>query len=634
LIAVSFDPSGRTDEALLSRALAPLAAEITRHAALRLAHAGPVTAAAAGPVRCLLEGELFNRAELSRALEVSPQTPAAELVALAFGAWDLAMFARLRGTFAIAVWDAERGRGVLATDHFAVRPWYVARVQGTLLAATSMRALQQMLPGRPQPDPIRVITWLAGAFVRGGPETFATGVERLAGAHAILFEDGRATTRRWWQPVYREPLSAPRAELVEHTRAALGEAMRSRTPSGETTGVMLSGGFDSSAVVGVAASETESPGRLRTYSAVFPNDAEVDESSRVRDLVTARGLASDLIAVRPVGIFRLALEHQRDWGIPPLGPGYLLERPLLERAKQDGAQGILDGQGGDELFGFSPYLIADRVRRGHFRAALQLLASLPDQVGLPPRGALADCVREYAVRPLLPKRIERALRLRGDPTRHMPAWLRRDQINLFLQTEDHLAWKQDGDGPLWWRYRAHILTAERGGLSEYIGHRGRDLGLQMRPPLLDVDLVDLSLQLPPELAYGGINRSFARDSVAGDLPDSVRLAATKSNLQTFHHRTLSGHDLAPIRLLLEDPDARIYQYVDRSWMLKRLQAPPAVGQAGWTYWGLATWVSITAEIALRSLEDPEFAQSFIDAHEPPGVDYAEVDLAAAGSERG
>ena len=75
-----------------------------------------------------------------------------------------------------------------------------------------------------------------------------------------------------------------------------------------------------------------------------------------------------------MGHIRLALEYQRDWGIPSGGPGYLLERPLLERAARDGALGILDGQGGDELFGFSPYLIADRARHGKLRAAVQLLA--------------------------------------------------------------------------------------------------------------------------------------------------------------------------------------------------------------------------------------------------------------------
>jgi asparagine synthase (glutamine-hydrolysing) len=575
-----------------------------------------VALAVVGPTTCLLEGELFNRGELSRALGTSPQTPAAELVALAFGAWDLEALARLRGIFAIALWDGERSRGVFATDQFGVRPWYVRRIAGTLLAATSMGALLRMLPSAPEADPAGAISWLAPIF-GAGPATLARGVERLPGAHAVLIADGRVRIDRWWQPIYREPLRASRPELVERLRAALGASVRSRLPSAETTGVILSGGFDSAAVTGVAASESEEPGQLRTYSAGFPAFPDIDESSRVRDLVAARALPSYLLDVRAAGLVRLALEYQRDWGIPVDGPGCLLERPLLERAAQDGVRGILDGQGGDELFGFDPYLIADRVRRGRLRGALHLLANLPDRSGLPSRGALRSLVSEYAVRPLLPAGLERRLRLRGDTTRHLPPWLRADRLQLFLHSEVRLDWKQASEGPLWWRHRCYLLTSARAGLTEYIGHRGRDLPLQMRPPLLDVDLVELALQIPPQLAYGGINRSLARDAVAADLPDSVRLAARKSNLLGFYHQTLGGADLAPIRTLLQPADARIYEYVDRGRMLELLAHQPPLGQPGWTDWSLPIWSAVTGEIALRSLEDGDFCQSFIDAHDPP-----------------
>ena len=200
--------------------------------------------------------------------------------------------------------------------------------------------------------------------------------------------------------VYTEPLRASREQLAEQLRATFGDAVRSRIPVNEITGVILSGGFDSSAVTGVAATESAAPDQLRTYSAGFPEDPAMDESSRVRELVSDRGLRNRLLRVEPAGIVRLVLEFQRDWGIPPLGPGYLLERPLLELAAADGVRGILDGQGGDELFGFSPYLMADRVRAGRLRSALRLLASLPDHPGGPPRAAVRHILAEYAIRPV------------------------------------------------------------------------------------------------------------------------------------------------------------------------------------------------------------------------------------------
>ena len=93
---------------------------------------------------------------------------------------------------------------------------------------------------------------------------------------------------------------------------------------------------------------------LRTYSAGFPDDPELDESARVRDLVAARELPNYLLHVRPVGSVRLALEYQRDWGIPSGGPGYLLERPLLERAAQDGVAGCSTGRVAMSCLAFAP----------------------------------------------------------------------------------------------------------------------------------------------------------------------------------------------------------------------------------------------------------------------------------------
>jgi asparagine synthetase B (glutamine-hydrolysing) len=624
LIAVSFDPRGRGDETALQASLAPLAAQLTVGDAFRAAHAAPAHSAQAGAVLCLLEGDVINRSELCETLGVSHATQAAAVVALAFATWGVEGFARLRGTFAIAVWDRVRQRGALVTDHCGVQPWYLQRSSRRVLAATSMRSLVRMLPSAPPPDPIRTMGWLASQFPSGA-ETFARGVECLAGGHAVVIAGDVATLRRWWHPVYRDPLRASRDELVARFRGVLHAAVRDRLSRDLPTGVILSGGFDSSAVTGVAASENAARGNLRTYSAGFPDDAEIDESARVDALVDARGLPGHLIRPEPQGTLRVALEYQRDWGIPCAGPGYLLERPLLERAAREGTDVILDGQGGDEVFGFSPYLIADRARRGDLRAAHALLSHLPDQDRRASGHDLRYQLREYVVRPLLPAQLERRLRARGDATRHLPPWLRRDRLDLFLAADTRQAWKQTGEGPLWWRHRLYLMTNARSGLAEYIGHRGRDLALRMRPPLFDVNLTELALRIPPELGFGGVNRALARDSVAGDVPDSVRLAARKSDLQPFYHRALSGADLASIRLLLEPADARVYEYVDRARTLELLAGPaPAVGDPGWRRWSVAIWPSVTAEIALRSLEDERFAQRFIEVHEPPAPAHTEI----------
>jgi asparagine synthase (glutamine-hydrolysing) len=472
-----------------------------------------------------------------------------------------------------------------------------------------MHDVLALAPRRPQANRAYALTWIGSVWSH--PEAgFADGITKLCGAHAVILDAGRATRRRYWHPTYRPPLTETPPVLSAMLRDELGRVIRRRVPDEGTPGVILSGGFDSSAVAGTLA--TEAPDRVvRNYSAVFPGD-EIDESDRVNALVAARGMHSTQMYVHPTGVIRRAAEFQRAWGIPVAGPGYVLERVLLERAAQDGVSGVFDGQGGDEVFGFSPYLAGDRIRRGRALAALRLLRSFPDQ-DAPPRHVVRYLARLYGAHGALPYGLQRRIRSRGDRARHLPRWIRRELADEFFEAYDPYAWKRTEDGPLWWSYLTDMLTTarDRSGHSEYIGTRGRDLGLSMRLPLLDPDLAEFVVRLPPELGFGGMNRWLARDSVRGDVPDEVRLAPTKSNLRSYYHGALAGPDLPAIRRLLADRDARVREYADPQAVDELIERPPAIGERGWGAWSAPIWRMATAEIALRSLEDPRFPDAFL-----------------------
>ena len=142
----------------------------------------------------------------------------------AFRSWDIAALERLRGTFAIALWDTDRRRGVLATDHFALRPWYVAPKDRALLAATSMRALVRMLPteARTRPDHGRHVARRRPCAGRGDVRSRGRAPRRcprhrLRGRPRL---DPALVAAR-----YQEPLRASRTELAEQLRASLGDAI-------------------------------------------------------------------------------------------------------------------------------------------------------------------------------------------------------------------------------------------------------------------------------------------------------------------------------------------------------------------------------------------------------------------------
>ena len=173
----------------------------------------------------------------------------------------------------------------------------------------------------------------------------------------------------------------------------------------EPAGTILSGGVDSSVVLATATGLEPRPS-MRAYSTVFPEWPWADESKRIAATTSALGVPSARFAVRPQGALRLALEQLRDTGTVPGGPGGLVERPGVRQAAADGVRVLLDGQGGDEVFGRSPYLLADTLRRADLRGAARVIRALLPHRG--PRRSKSDrrygfcwssvCARRWGVR--------------------------------------------------------------------------------------------------------------------------------------------------------------------------------------------------------------------------------------------
>src|SRR5205085_10478214 len=108
--------------------------------------------------------------------------------------------------------------------------------------------------------------------------------------------------------------------------------------------------------------------------------------------------------------------------------------------------------------------------------------------------------------------------------------------------------------------RAFLLTADRHaiGVGDYTRRRALLAGLKARPPLLDPDLVECLLRIPPHLGFDPVfNRVLIRQALAGRVPDSIRLGTVKSHLGPFFYDAVAGPDLAPIRRALGRPGLEI-----------------------------------------------------------------------------
>jgi asparagine synthase (glutamine-hydrolysing) len=567
------EPGGRVDAKRLRRALPD--AELVEDGPFALACAAP---GRAGGVCAAIAGR-------ARGID-DPQA-----LAKAYARWREGLLDRVRGPFALAVWDRDSRRGLLAQDQLGGRSLFTYVDGRRLVFATEVKVLLALLGRRPGPDELALAYHLVEHSVPDGRMLYE-GVRRLGGGRLLELSDSGHVERRHWAPQYQAPLGAPRAELARRLRdelaAAVGDAA---TPD---AALLLSGGLDSSAVAAAA----REPG-LRAISAVFPGEPELGETTWAAQVAEQRGMPLITVPVEDREPLEAAEEYLRAWDLPLPVPGFIVEQPLVAEAGRLGAHVVLDGQGGDELFGAAHFLIADRVRRLRPLSAWRLSRRHPWLGTSPPLRHVWQVFTSVGVHGALPPGLHERVRRSRPVERYVPSWLRPGLAELYRDTEDPWRWKRL-DGPRWWASLADTLTRgrERADLADYLRRRARMAGVEARSPLLDLGLVDLVLRLPPETNFDPVtSRALVREALDGSLPPAVLARRDKRDFAPFYHRTLqSSGSLARIRGLLDERSAAVGAYVDLGRVRRELlDQPPSVGAPGWRAWAVHVWNIATAE---------------------------------------
>ena len=258
-----------------------------------LAHGDQPIANEDGSVVVVQNGELYNYRELAHELRRAGHRFATEcdteVHVHGFEEWGLGLFERLRGMFAVAIWDARAQRLVLARDRFGIKPLYYRHVDGELSFASELDALPQ---GEIDLDALDAFLTFNSI---PGPLSIFKEIRKLLPGHVLTWQGGAVALERYARPGPLEPRhDDDEAELVEECRARLRDSVRAHLIADVPVGVLLSGGVDSGALAALAAEETGDP--LRTFSIGF-------EESSFDELEGARLVAEQLVA---------ALARERD----------------------------------------------------------------------------------------------------------------------------------------------------------------------------------------------------------------------------------------------------------------------------------------------------------------------------------
>lgn len=317
-------------------------------------------------------GEVFNHPEIKPRLEaegVQYRTRSdTETVLHLFERHGVGCLERMRGMFALAIWDTRERSLFLARDRFGVKPlYYLHRPDGGLVFGSEIKAVLCGMRARAALHLAALPDFLAN-HAPSGNETLFEGVRRLPPGHYLMWKAGAISIRRYWDLEYpRESSRAPISSSAERSLVAeysqrLTEAVRIRLMSDVPLGMFLSGGIDSAAITATMAPLVKQP--IRTFSVAFA-EREANELRYARMVAQAYGTEHREVLVSPEEFFaelpRLIWHEDEPLAHPSSVALYFVSRLASEHVKV-----VLTGEGSDEtLAGYNKYRVtAFNVRAG------------------------------------------------------------------------------------------------------------------------------------------------------------------------------------------------------------------------------------------------------------------------------
>ncbi len=504
-----------------------------------------------GTVHVVQNGELYNYRELREELERDGhrfRTHGDTEVLVHLYERDGPAFARrLRGMFAVALWDAARRRLVLARDRYGIKPLYYRSDGDGLEFASELRALP-----RGEIDLDALEAFLAFNSIPA-PLTIFREARKLPPGHLLVWEGGQARLERYARPApapVEELREDDEAELIEELRSRLRDSVRAHLVSDVPVGVLLSGGIDSSALAALAAQEISEP--VRTFSIGF-EERSFDELSDARLVAKRYGTRHRELVMRPDAALLLpALAEAFD---EPFADSSALPTYLVSRLAAEDVKVALSGEGGDELFGGYYTYVADllALRAGSLaRLARPLVERLPTSTARASfdykakrfvRGAdLPPLERHHSWKEIFSA--DARAELTGRRNGFDPVDLYRER---FAETDraELLARLQDVDLGLY-LVDDLLVKTDRASMAH---------SLEARVPYLDPAVTNLALALPTRHRVRGLRKKvLLRKAVAPLVPErivrgkkrgfSIPAAAwLRGELEPFARETLSPETL-------------------------------------------------------------------------------------------
>jgi len=454
-----------------------------------------------GRYTIVFNGEVYNYVELRQQLSDYPfhSQSDTEVVLAAYLRWGPDCLERLIGMFALLIWDQQEQRLFAARDRFGVKPLYYARHdRGQLVIASEIGTLPTV-GIELSADPTTWATYLVHGVYEHSDRTFWQDVRSLPAGHWMSFHRGQLVCHRWYDLADRVGSATDTRsddEVAEEYLSLLTESIELRFRSDVPVGVNLSGGLDSSVLLGLVQRLQGPESDVQAFTFVTGDD-RYDESPWVRQMLAATRHRSIECLLTPEEVPALASSVQQHQLEPFGGMPTLAYAKLFQRARDQGVIVLLDGQGLDEQW--AGYEYYRRVLDGHSAAQIGTVQATTSSPTRP--HCLAAQFRTLA-EPLNPERPF------GDPLRDLQYRdIRYTKIPRALRFNDRVSMRAS---------------------------------TELREPFLDHRLFELALRQPAERKIRGGTQKYLLRKIASELLPGEVVEAPKRPLQTPQREWLRG----------------------------------------------------------------------------------------------
>lgn len=475
----------------------------------------------------VFNGEIYNYRELQSDLKARGHqfrtNSDTEAIIHAYEEYGPDCVTHLRGMFAFAIWDERKRQLFIARDRAGKKPlYYTVTASGTILFGSELKSLREHPEFQGNIDPEGLDAYLTFGYI-ADPLTIFSGVQKLPPGHHLTYKDGKTRIEQYWDFPHELPAEPAQSEdaYVEELRRLLDEAVRIRLVADVPLGAFLSGGVDSSTIVGLMARHMTQP--VMTFSIGFQEDA-YDELKYAR--LAAKTFGTDhhefIVTADICDIVDDLVWHFDE----PFADSSAIPTYMVSKLAREHVTVVLSGDGGDELFaGYTRYAI-DQGRQ-HFER-------------------LPGFVRRGLIKPFS-RRLPHGARGRNylynvslDPIERYI-----DSISVFtnlnktsLYTDDFVT-TLEGHLPAGARYHAYASQVKSGDAIDRllyldsktylpgdiltkVDRMSMAASLEARVPLLDHKLIEFAGRLPASCKIQGseTKRIFKR-AVQGLVPDEI-----------------------------------------------------------------------------------------------------------------